>query len=363
MEQWASVLVDDGVNSSNIVRINLEMLENEHLLEYHALHNAVLSQCTGEGMHYVLLDEVQNVPDFQKSIDSLQAHDNIDLYITGSNAFLLSGTLATLLSGRYVEIKMLPFSFAEYCEAHKDDDLSTHRLWSNYLHDGSFPAVTQLGNNESVVYDYLDGILNTIVVKDVSQRTGGNAPLVRRLAAYLYDNIGNLSSALSISKALKAAGTTVSSPTIARYLEALEAAYLVYPAKRYDVRGKKIMKNEAKYYAVDMGLRRVLGSNIVRDTGRILENLVYLELLRREKNVYVGNGPTGEIDFVTNGPEGLKYWQVCESAARPETLERELSSFESVRDNFPKTLITLNDQSPQSYEGIAVVNALEWMLG
>ncbi|WP_294361213.1 ATP-binding protein [uncultured Senegalimassilia sp.] len=362
MEQWKAHLRTSGIGAERIIHINLEMMENEPLLEYHALHDAVLSQCAGDAMHYVLLDEVQNVPDFQKAIDSLYVRPNIDLYITGSNAQLLSGTLATLLSGRYVEIKMLPFSFSEYAETHKGEASQT-RLWSDFLHDGSFPAIMQLGGNDDLAFDYLDGVLNTILVKDVAQRVGGNAPALRRLSAFLYDNIGNLASPSSIAKAMTAGGHSISAPTVSRYLEALEAAFLVYPVDRYDVRGKRILKQEKKYYAVDMGLRRVLCSNGVRDTGRILENLVFLELLRREKNVYVGQGPTGEIDFVTNGPAGVKYWQVSETTAHEETLQRELSSFESVRDNYPKTLLTLDDAREQSYDGIRRIYALDWLLG
>ena len=362
MEQWKTRLQSSGVDPRQIIHINLELLENESLLEYHALHDAVLSRCENELMHYVLLDEVQNVPDFQKAIDSLQVRRNIDLYITGSNACLLSGTLATLLSGRYVEIRMLPFSFAEYVAAHEGEASQT-RLWSNFLHDGSFPAITMLGDDETLTFDYLDGILNTILVKDVSQRTGSSATALRQLCTFIYDNVGNLSSPSSIAKAMTATGNSVSAPTVARYLEGLEAAFLIYPADRYDLRGKRIMKQEKKYYAVDMGLRRILCSNNMRDTGRMLENIVFLELLRREKNVYVGQGPTGEIDFVTNGPSGVKYWQVSESTAHEETLRRELSSFEGVRDNYPKTLLTLDDSREQSYDGIRRVYALDWLLG
>ena len=362
MEQWKTRLQSSGVDPRQIIHINLELLENESLLEYHALHDAVLSRCENELIHYVLLDEVQNVPDFQKAIDSLQVRRNIDLYITGSNACLLSGTLATLLSGRYVEIRMLPFSFAEYAAAHEGEASQT-RLWSNFLHDGSFPAITMLGDDETLTFDYLDGILNTILVKDVSQRTGSSATALRQLCTFIYDNVGNLSSPSSIAKAMTATGNSVSAPTVARYLEGLKAAFLIYPADRYDLRGKRIMKQEKKYYAVDMGLRRILCSNNMRDTGRMLENIVFLELLRREKNVYVGQGPTGEIDFVTNGPSGVKYWQVSESTAHEETLRRELSSFEGVRDNYPKTLLTLDDSREQSYDGIRRVYALDWLLG
>ena len=197
--------------------------------------------------------------------------------------------------------------------------------------------------------------------KNVAQRLKIDAAAVRGLVAFLYDNIGNLSSPASIAKAMSAAGTSISAPTVARYLDALEAAFLIYPAPRFDIRGKRILKQEKKCYAVDMGLRRILCSNSVRHTGRILENVIYLELLRREKNVYVGQGPTGEIDFVTNGEGGIKYWQVSESVAREETLQRELSSFSGAKDNYPKTLITLDDVREQSYDGIRCVYALDWL--
>lgn len=363
MGQWKNELLNAGVNEGHIIHINLEALENEALLEYHALHNAVLSQCTDDNMHYVLLDEVQNVKDFQKAIDSLYVRNNIDLYITGSNAYLLSGTLATLLSGRYVEIAMLPFSFSEYAKAHEESAMSAQRLWSNYLHDGSFPALMQFAPDDVMTFDYLEGLLNTVLVKDVSQRAGGNASLLYRLSRFLYDNIGNLSSSTSIAKAISAADVSISAPTVSRYLAALKAAYLIYPVERYDVRGKKLMKQEMKFYAVDMGLRRILCSNKVRDTGRILENIVFLELLRREKNVYVGKMPSGEVDFVTSGSGGVKYWQVSESVANEETLQRELKPLKQIRDNHPKTLLTLDDEHEHSFDGIRQIYVLDWLLG
>ncbi|WP_172143864.1 ATP-binding protein [Bifidobacterium panos] len=360
MDMFKQRLRRQGVPADHIIHLNLELLENEHLLEYRALHDEVLHRCADEDKHYVLIDEIQNVPDFQKAVDSLYVRPNIDLYITGSNANLLSGTLATLLSGRYVEIPMLPLSFAEYARA-ADQSSSKRRLWSQYLHDGGFPAVGGLGGNDMLIHDYLDGILNTILVKDVASRANANVDLLRTLATYMYDNIGNLSTSAKIANALTSLGTKTSQPTVAAYLDALCAAFVLYPVSRYDIRGKRILKQEKKYYAVDMGLRRVLCSNDVRDTGRILENVVYLELLRREGQVYVGSGSSGEIDFVTNGVEGRKYWQVCESAERSETLERELSSFRSVRDSYPKTLITLDDVREANHEGIRQVYALDWL--
>lgn len=402
MGMWKDSLVAHGVPAENIIHINLEQLEYEPLLEYHALHDFVMSRCTGDAMHYVLIDEVQNVPDFQKAVDSLYTRPNIDLYITGSNAMLLSGTLATLLSGRYVEIRMLPLSFREYRNGLESEGsnagaalpLATHassstpapsaapapssapvtplepasslvsvsRSWSDYIHDGSFPAITRLGGDETLIQDYLDGILNTILIKDVSLRVNANPMLMRSLVTYLYDNIGNLISLRSIAQALTAQGVKATPPTVSTYVDALASAFVIYPAERFDVRGKKLLRQERKYYAVDMGLRRLLCSNNVRDTGRVLENVVYLELLRRYKTVYVGQTADGEIDFVTNGASGTAYWQVSESTHNPQTLERELSSFGSVRDNYPKTLLTLDDERPTDYDGVRKIYALDWLL-
>lgn len=360
MDMWERHLRQEGVMADHIIHINLELLENEPLLEYHALHDRIMSACADDMMHYVLIDEIQNVPEFQKAVDSLNARANIDLTITGSNANLLSGMLATLLSGRYVEIRMLPLSFGEYLET-GDDAQSRQRRWSDYIHDGSFPAVAMLRGDDTLTSDYLDGILNTILIKDVAGRLHANASLLRTLITYLYDNIGNLTSAAKIANSLTSMGTKVSQPTIASYLDGLESAFVIYPARRYAVKGKHLLKLERKYYAVDMGMRRALCSNNVRDTDRILENIVYLELLRREKEVYVGQGPSGEIDFVTNGVEGLKYWQVSASVRNEETLERELSSFRPIKDNYPKTLITLDDERATSYDGIRRVYALDWL--
>lgn len=363
MEQWKAELIETGIQDDHIIHINLEMLENERLLDYRVLHSEIIAKCQDSAMHYVLLDEVQAVREFQKAIDSLYVRPNIDLYITGSNAYLLSGTLATLLSGRYVEIGMTPLSFSEFCSSEARGEVSKRRCWTDYIHEGAFPAVGELSHDESLIFDYLEGIFNTILVKDVVSRINGDASLLRSLTAYLYDNVGNLASASSISKALGAMGSKVSAPTVSKYLDALESAFLLYPVERFDLRGKRIFKQEKKYYAVDMGLRRIVCSNSVRDAGRILENVVYLELRRREKNVYVGQGPSGEIDFVTNGSDGIKYWQVSESISTESTLERELSSFKGIKDNYPKTLLTMDDAREESYEGIRRVYVLDWLLG
>ncbi|MDF7664247.1 ATP-binding protein [Bifidobacterium sp. ESL0763] len=362
LELFGNRLTAAGVPRDHIISINLERLENEPLLDYHRLHESIVSRCQGKGMHYVMLDEIQNVPNFQKVLDSLQTRRNIDLYVTGSNATLLSGTLATLISGRYVEIPVMPLSFAEYRSAAPEGE-SAERTWSRYIHDGSFPATTEFAGDDMLIHDYLEGILNTILIKDVSQRLGSaRTGTVEAVTRFMFDNIGNLTAAKTISDTMASAGTRVSAPSVANLLEALCSAFILYPAQRYDVKGKRLLKQERKYYAVDMGLRRILTSGRVRDTGRILENIVFLELKRRAGTVYVGQGAGGEIDFVTNGADGPAYYQVAQSVRNPKTLGRELSSFRGIDDNYPKTLITLDDERPTSHNGIQQVYALEWLM-
>lgn len=356
-------LLTSGVPAERIININLELLENEPLLDYHALHAEILRRCSPDAKNYVFIDEVQNAPDFQKAVDSLYARDNIDLYITGSNALLLRGTLATLLSGRYVEVQVLPFSFKEYCAARRSEGVSARRLWSDYLHDGGFPAMGSI-DDEVARHDYLEGILNTVLLKDVAQRLGvKNAGLLSALSAYLFDNVGNLTNPKRISDALTSLGTKTSSKTVSEYLGGLCDSYIFYPAQRFDVKGKRLLEMTRKYYAVDTGLRRLSVPNGKRDSGRLLENVVYLELLRREGTVHVGQTSGGEVDFVTNGSRGRAYYQVCESVVDPKTLERELSSLTSIGDNYPKTLLTLDDARPKSHAGIRQLYVLDWLLG
>lgn len=367
MEMWANTLRSRGIESRNIIHINLELLENEKLLEYHVLHDEVLHRCAPSGINYVLIDEIQNVPEFQKAIDSLYIRPNIDLYVTGSNAKLLRGTLATLMSGRYVEIEVLPLSFAEFVSAkaqHPNESLSSlTRIWSEYLQNGSMPAVSEFADHPSIVHDYLQGILDTVLLKDVIARLGiKGTDKLSSVATYLFDNVGNLITPNSISKAFASSGIRIAPETVSDYLEGLCSSYIFYSASRFDLRGKRVMQRERKYYAADLGMRRISCSNNLRDEGRLLENIVYLELRRREGEVYVGQGTRGEIDFVTNGYEGRKYYQVSQSVKDQTTLERELSSLEAINDSYPKTLITLDDVGEISHNGIRQVYALDWLL-
>lgn len=356
-------LLAEGISKNRIIDINLELLENERLLDYRALHSEVLARCDPRAQNYVFIDEVQNAPDFQKAVDSLYARDNIDLYITGSNAFLLRGTLATLLSGRYVEVQVMPFSFAEFCSCHAGKLASPRRLFSEYLHTGGFPAMVSI-DEEVARHDYLTGILDTVLLKDVAQRLNiANTNLLGALSAYLFDNVGNLTNPKRISDALTSNGMKTSPATVSEYLSGLCNSYIFYPVQRYDIRGKRLLELQRKYYAVDPGMRRAALSGADRDTGRLLEGIVYFELLRREGSAHVGQGPAGEVDFITSGSGGMKYYQVCESVIDPDTRERELSSLRAIPDNHPKYLLTLDDERPTSHDGIQQLYVLDWLLG
>lgn len=361
LRMFADELVAGGVPRERIITLNLEQLECEHLRDYRALHEEVLSRVSGPDMHYVFIDEVQNAPEFQRAIDSLYTRDNIDLYITGSNAFLLQGTLATLLSGRYVEVNVLPLSFSEYASAF-DGRETPQRLYSRYIADGGMPATVSFAGDRIAHRDYLEGIINTVLLKDVAQRLNVSNTLgLGALADFMFDNIGNLTSVKRIADVLSANGVKVSGNTVGEYLSGLVASYIFYPAKRFDVRGGRLLKQQEKYYAVDMGMRRAVLSGQVRDRGRILENLVYLELRRRYGEAFVGKVGDLEIDFVVQGDRGPEYYQVAESVME-ESLQRELESLRVVRDNNAKFLLTLDDCDPVSHAGITQMNVLDWFL-
>ena len=355
-------LLAEGVAPDHIISYNLEFLEDERLKDYRVLHDEILSRLHDEAMHYVFVDEIQNVDGFQFVLDSLYVRSNIDLYVTGSNALLLGDTLATLLSGRYVEINMTPLSFSEYRSAFEGEMISNQRLYSRYLACGGFPAAISL--DDDMRYDYLVGVLNTVLFKDVVQRMGiANTLGLNALVDYLYDNIGNIVSANSIAEALCRGGVRISANTVGEYLSGLKNSYIFYQAKRYDVRGRRILEQKDKFYASDLGMRRVVLSNQVRDAGRLLENLVYLELRRRCAAVYVGKMGDAEVDFVVEGSSGRAYYQVAQTVVDPTTLERELKALNAIRDNCKKVLLTLDDEEATSIDGIVKMNALDWMLG
>lgn len=363
LQLYAEHLQAEGVDSDQIIVINLEQLEYEHLLDYHKLHDEVLARTKPGKMNYVFIDEVQNVPEFQRAVDSLYTRDNLDLYITGSNALMLRGTLATLLSGRYVEVSMLPLSFKEFCGA-SDASTSRQRLYDRYISTGGMPGAFTQTDGSLSLYDYLEGILSTVLFKDVAQRLNiANTQGLDALATYLFDNVGNLTSAKAISDFITSQGIRISPNTVSEYISGLVDSYIFYPAKRFDLRGKRLLKLQEKYYGVDMGMRRMVLSGRIRDTGRILENVVFLELKRRYKNVYIGKVGNAEVDFVVESAEGYAYYQVAETVSSSATLRRELQALRSVQDDYPKYLITMDDTDEVSHQGISQVYALDWLLG
>jgi len=311
--------------------------------------------------NYVFLDEIQNVVNYQKAVDGLYIKDNVDLYITGSNAYFLSGELATLLSGRYVEIEMLPLSFKEYLSAFSDK-IDLPSKYRNYLVNSSFPYTLELEDEEQI-RAYLDGIYNTVILKDVVARKNiSDVNVLESVVRYMFDNIGNITSVKKISDALTSAGRKISNHTVENYLLALTDAFILYKVNRYDIKGKQHLQTNEKYYLVDIGLRYFLLGSKKADMGRILENVVYLELLRRGYEVSVGKAGTLEIDFVAVKNGNIEYYQVAQSVQQPEMFARELKPLDSINDHNPKYLLTLDVEPPSSHKGIKQIYALDWLL-
>lgn len=355
-------LLDDGVASDQIQSINFENLDFEHLLDYRVLHTYIKSKIVPGKMNYVFLDEIQNVENFQKVVDSLQLLPNVDIYITGSNAHLLSGELATLLSGRYVTINMLPLSFKEYVSSFPaSSDLN--RKFRDYLINSSFPYATELNGNRDLIRDYLGGLYSTIVLKDIMLRNNIlNSLMLEDVIRFMFKSAGHLSSIKSISDTMTSDGRKISTHTVENYISALTNSYILHKVGRYDVKGKQYLKSRDKYYVADIGLRYfLLGSRDV-DYGQILENIVYLELLRRGYEIYVGKVGALEIDFVAIKNGETEYYQVAYTVKNEETLARELKSLDAVNDHNRKYLITMDDLPMASYNGIKQVNAVDWLL-
>ncbi len=356
---FRSYLKECGIEDNQIISINFEDVTNEHLLDYRKLHDYVTKRLIPDKMTYVFLDEIQNVPEFQKAVDSLFIKDNVDVYITGSNAQMLSGELATLLSGRYIEISMLPLSFAEYYELVGGDQRDA---WNSYFKNGGFPYVAVI-EDEDIRRDYLMGIYNTVLLKDVVARKRINdIPLLESVIKFIFDNIGNIVSSKKIADSLTSYGRKTTSVTVENYIEALTSAFILYKANRYDVKGKQHLKSLEKYYLVDLGLRRMLLGDKNADIGHILENIVYLELLRRGYTVDIGKVDDKEIDFIAMLGNDKVYYQVSATILDPATFEREIAPLKKVADHYPKFIISM-DELPMNEDGIKQVNIVNFLLG
>lgn len=356
----------EKVGECNTVSINFDDLENEFLCDYHVLYQHLMEKITDRLMNYIFLDEIQLVPQFEKVVNSLFLKENVDIYITGSNAYMLSGEIATLLSGRYVEIKMLPFSFAEYAQFKRDflkkEVAADETLYNEYVSLGGFPYVASISNDKNLVRDYIRGIYSTIVLKDIIQRKKlSDSDVLEKVCKFTLSNVGNLISSKKVSDTLTSGGRKTSPATVENCYNALTESYLFYKATRYDIKGKEFLKSLEKYYAVDMGLRFFMLGIRTSDDGFILENVVFLELLRRGYEVYVGKYNDFEIDFVAKKDGLTEYYQVALSVRGQDTLERELRPFRLIKDNYPKFLITLDNSNDIDHDGITQVYAVKWL--
>ena len=352
-------LKQNGVKDNQIVSINFEDMQYEHLMDYQKLYEYIIARLVEGQRTYVFLDEIQSVQNFQRVVDSLYIRDNVDVYITGSNAHMLSGDLATVLSGRYIEINMLPLSFAEYLELKGGGD--KRDAFTSYYLNGAFPQATVIADDE-VRSDYIRGIYNTVLLKDiVARRKISDVALLESVARFLFDNIGNITSSNKIADSLTSFGRKTAPVTVENYVSALMDAYVLYKVQRYNVKGKQHLKSLEKYYVSDISLRHLLLGERNRDIGRILENIVYLELIRRGFNVSIGKVGDKEVDFIATAGDKKVYYQVAASVLDPATFEREFEPLRVIRDHYPKFVLTM-DELPTGDNGIQQVNIIDFLL-
>ena len=357
---YIEYLLSNGVNSNQIIRMNLEDYDFNDIVDYNDLYKYINSKLVSDKMNYVFIDEVQKVIDFQKACDALYIKRNVDLYITGSNSKLLSGELATLLSGRYVEIKMLPLSFKEYISYVGESDIQ--KKYVDYITKSSFPYALKL-NGAKEIRMYLDGLYNTVIVNDIAERKEiSDIGMLKDVIKFMFDNVGNLCSSTNIANTMTSSGRKISVPTVEKYLEALTESFVLYKVSRYDIKGKNYLSTGSKYYLSDIALRYYLLGSKNMDEGHILENIVYLELLRRGYEVYVGKDDENEVDFVAFNEKGEEYYQVSYTVRDEKKLERELKSLNNINDHNPKFLLTADFTPYTSHNGIKQINVFDWLL-
>ncbi len=372
LEMYRNYLLETGVEPNCITYINFENLDFEELQDYKKLYNYLKERLVPDKFTYIFLDEIQKVSGFEKVVDSLYIMDNVDIYITGSNSNLLSGELATLLSGRYVEIPMLPLSFAEYYELCGKGG-NTDTIFAEYMQNGGMPYVAVMDRTKEKVDMYLEGIYNTIIINDIeerqkrrendpSKRKVSDISLLKNISKFLAGSVGSLISTKSISDYLISSGRRVSANTVSDYIDALTESFVFYPVERYDIYGKQLLKTNQKFYIVDLGIRRHLLPRKNFDLGFSLENIIYLELLRRGYKVNVGKAGQTEVDFVARKDDRIHYFQVTASLTDEKTFEREITPLKNISDNYPKTILTLDHFTPGDYDGIEVVNAVDWLM-
>ncbi|MDR1418490.1 MAG: ATP-binding protein [Endomicrobium sp.] len=361
-EFYQEYLLKNKITKKQIQSINFEDKANHHLLNWESLHDYIETRLIKNKKNYIFLDEIQNVKDFQKAVDSLHLKKNVDLYITGSNAYLLSGELATMISGRYVEIKMFPLSFKEYVSA-LEDKTNLPEKFNAYLHNSSFPYTLNFNGDRAQINDYLDSLYNAVILKDVIQKKKiSDVARLEKVITFMFDNIGNETSINNIKKQMENDNFKIDVQTIENYLSALISSYILYRVGRYDIKGKELLKTNDKYYIADIGLRYYLLNNTTRDFGHILENIVYLELLHRGYKISIGKIGKKEVDFVAQNIDGrVEYYQVSQSMMDPKTFDREIIPLDNIKDHNPKFLLTM-DYADLSHNGIRQINLLNWLM-
>jgi len=362
LEMFQKHLLDNGIDKNQIIAINFEDMDFDELREAKKLHAYIKAKLNPTKKNYIFLDEVQQVEDFQRVVDSLYIKETVDLYITGSNAMMLSGEIASLLSGRYVEIEMLPLSFKEWVN-HLGNKSDLASKYAKYLEYSSFPYALELGEDRKLIRDYLSGVYNTVIIKDIIARNNiSDVLMLESVIRFIFHNIGNVVSVKKISDSMTSSGRKISTHTVESYIKGLMDSYIIYQTRRYDIKGKQYLKTLEKYYVVDIGLRYFLLGNKFADVGHVLENVIYLELRRRGYQVYIGKVDNLEVDFIAMNQDGVKYYQVAVSVRDEITLERELRPFKKIKDDYPKILLTLDDDPEVDYSGIRQKNALQFLL-
>ena len=361
LNEFKKELIDDGVLEKNIISINFEDNDNRELLDFQKLHNYIIEKADKKSMNYVFLDEIQNVNEFQKCIDSLLLRNYLDIYITGSNSHMLSGELATYLTGRYIQIHILPLSFKEYVSYYgEENELKKYNEYSMY---GGFPYLINLESSKEKL-DYLDSIYNTVIIKDViNRRKVNDIMMLESICRFLFDSIGSNISTKKISDTLASNGRKNSVHTVEEYVNSLLESYILYKVNRFDIKGKQLLKTQEKYYLSDLGLRTyLLGRNNNKDLGHILENIIFLELKRKGYREKKKKNDDTEVDFVVETEDEYIYIQVALSVREEQTLQRELKSLESIANHYKKYLITL-DYDTNNYNGIKQISAIDFLLG
>ena len=371
LQQFQEYLKENGVAEEQIISINFEELEFEHLLSYRELYAYIKERLCDGKMTYIFLDEIQKVESFEKVVDSLYVKDDTDIYITGSNAYMLSGDLATYLTGRYIELSMLPLSFREYHELVGGEP---ERTFVEYMKTGGMPYVARMDRTAEKIDMYLEGIYNTVIIKDIEDRQARkesdptkrkvtDVVLLKTIARYLASTVGSPISVKGVTDYLISNGRKVSANTVDDYMDALSESFIFYPVERFDIVGKQLLKSNKKWYMVDLGLRNHILPRKQYDLGFSVENIVYFELLRRGYKVNIGKYGDTEVDFVAQKHGVLTYFQVTADMTAQETFEREMRPLRNIRDNYRKIVLTLDHFTVGDYEGIQVVNVIDWLLG